>query len=64
MDIQKIEKQLWAAADKLRGNISPSVYKYVVLRLIFLKYVSCALETQRQKIAAFREMNAWKIGVE
>lgn len=49
MDIQKIEKQLWAAADKLRGNISPADYKYVVLGLIFLKYISDAFEVQRQK---------------
>ena len=35
-------EQLWSAANKLRGNISPSDYKYVVLGLIFLKYVSDA----------------------
>jgi len=34
------EKELWKAADKLRGNIDPSEYKYIVLGLIFLKYVS------------------------
>ena len=49
MDIQQIEAQLWQAADKLRGNISSSEYKYVVLGLIFLKYVSDAFEVQYKK---------------
>lgn len=34
------EAKLWAAADKLRGNMEPSGYKHVALRLIFLKYIS------------------------
>lgn len=46
MNIQELEKKLWAAADKLRGNISSSDYKYVVLGLIFLKYVSDAFDLQ------------------
>jgi type I restriction enzyme M protein len=49
MDIQQIEAKLWQAADKLRGNISSSDYKYVVLGLIFLKYVSDAFEVQYKK---------------
>ena len=49
MNIGDLKKQLWAAADKLRGNISPSDYKYVVLGLIFLKYVSDAFDRQHQK---------------
>lgn len=40
---------MWLAADKLRGNISASDYKYVVLGLIFLKYVSDAFGKQYQK---------------
>ncbi|MEI7918509.1 MAG: class I SAM-dependent DNA methyltransferase [Candidatus Saccharibacteria bacterium] len=52
MDIQKIEATLWQAADKLRGSISSSDYKYVVLGLIFLKYISDAFEVQRQKAIA------------
>lgn len=31
------EEKLWAAADKLRGNLEPSEYKHVVLGLIFLR---------------------------
>ena len=34
------EKELWAAADKLRGSMDASEYKHVVLGLIFLKYIS------------------------
>lgn len=34
------EEKIWAAADKLRGNVDPSEYKNVVLGLIFLKYIS------------------------
>lgn len=44
------EKDLWSAADKLRGNIDPSEYKYIVLGLIFLKYVSDAFYQQREKL--------------
>lgn len=44
------EKDLWAAADKLRGNIDPSEYKYIVLGLIFLKYVSDSFYQQREKL--------------
>ncbi|PIS43062.1 MAG: N-6 DNA methylase [Candidatus Kerfeldbacteria bacterium CG08_land_8_20_14_0_20_40_16] len=42
------EKELWKAADKLRGNIDASDYKYVVLGLIFLKYVSDAYYQRRE----------------
>lgn len=52
MDIQDIQSKLWAAADKLRGNISSSDYKYVVLGLIFLKYISDAFEKQRARAIA------------
>ena len=46
--MRELERQLWAAADKLRGNISSSDYKYVVLGLIFLKYVSDAFSARYQ----------------
>ena len=48
MNMRDLERQLWAAADKLRGNISSSDYKYVVLGLIFLKYVSDAFLARYQ----------------
>ena len=40
----EFEKQLWAAADKLRGSMDASEYKHVVLGLIFLKYISDAFQ--------------------
>ncbi len=39
-NIEQIGKNLWAAADKLRGSMDASEYKHVVLGLIFLKYIS------------------------
>ncbi len=44
------EAQLWAAADKLRGNMEPSDYKHVALGLIFLKYISDAFEAKRTEL--------------
>src|SRR3990167_1501086 len=44
------EKELWSAADKLRGNIDASDYKYIVLGLIFLKYVSDAYYGSKKKL--------------
>ncbi len=40
------EKELWAAADKMRGNMEPSDYKHVALGLIFLKFISEAFEAK------------------
>ena len=34
------EKQIWEAANVLRGNMDASEYKQVVLGLIFFKYIS------------------------
>ena len=49
MNTKGLIKRLWGAANKLRGNISPSDYKYVVLGLIFLKYVSDAFSVRHQE---------------
>jgi type I restriction enzyme M protein len=40
--IKELKDTLWKAADKLRGSLSASQYKDVVLGLVFLKYVSDA----------------------
>lgn len=40
------EKQIWNAANILRGNIDASEYKHVILGLIFLKYLSDKFEDQ------------------
>jgi type I restriction enzyme M protein len=44
-----LKKELWTAADKLRGNVDPSDYKHIVLGLIFLKYVSDAFYQTKKK---------------
>ena len=46
------EAELWAMADKLRGNMEPSDYKHVALGLIFLKYISDAFEAKRAGLLA------------
>ncbi len=49
-DMQEIEKTLWAAADKMIGGLSVSSYKYVVLGLIFLKYISDTFEEKYKQL--------------
>ena len=44
------EKQIWEAADILRGNMDASEYKHVVLGLIFLKYISDRFEERYRKL--------------
>lgn len=48
----EFEKQLWAAADKLRGNMDASEYKHVVLGLIFLKYISDKFDERYSELVA------------
>jgi type I restriction enzyme M protein len=42
------EKELWSAADRLRGNIDVSEYKNIVLGLLFLKYISDSFYKRRE----------------
>jgi len=53
-----LEKELWAAADKLRSNMDAAEYKHVVLGLIFLKYISDAFEEQHAKLVANQAQGA------
>lgn len=46
------EKEIWKAADKMRGNIDASEYKSVVLGLIFLKYISDKFEARYDELVA------------
>ena len=46
------EAKLWLTADKLRNNMDAAEYKHVVLRLIFLKYISDTFEEHRAKLLA------------
>lgn len=48
----KMQATLWAAADKLRGNMDAAEYKHVALGLIFLKYISDRFEERRAEILA------------
>ena len=44
------EETLWKSADKLRGSIDSGEYKYVVLGLIFMKYISDKFETKYEEL--------------
>ena len=46
------EQQLFKAADKLRKNIDAAEYKYVVLGLIFIKYISETFNELYEKLEA------------
>lgn len=50
MTNQEFKSKLFAAADKLRSNMDASEYKYPVLGLIFLKYVSDAFTNYRDQL--------------
>lgn len=49
---KELKDTLWKAADKLRGSLSASQYKDVILGLVFLKYVSDAYDERREAIRA------------
>lgn len=49
-DMQEMEKTLWAAADKMIGGLSVSNYKFVVLGIIFLKYLSDSFEEKYNEL--------------
>lgn len=44
------KSKLWQTSDILRGSLDSSAYKYVVLGLIFIKYLSDSFEEGRKKI--------------
>jgi type I restriction enzyme M protein len=44
------ESKLWQAADKLRKKVEVHEYKYIVLGLIFLRYLSFAFEERRKEL--------------
>lgn len=49
---KELKDTLWKAADKLRGSLSASQYKDVILGLVFLKYVSDAYDERRESLRA------------
>ena len=38
-DLKDLEKRLREAEDKMRGDVPVSSYKFIVLVIIFLKYI-------------------------
>ena len=50
--MKELKDTLWKAADKLRGSLSASQYKDVILGLVFLKYISDAYDERREDIHA------------
>ncbi|EOC5500658.1 type I restriction-modification system subunit M N-terminal domain-containing protein, partial [Pseudomonas aeruginosa] len=46
MTSEEFKKTLWDTANKLRGSVSAAEYKYPVLGLVFLKYVSDLYDAQ------------------
>ncbi|EOI1335875.1 type I restriction-modification system subunit M N-terminal domain-containing protein [Salmonella enterica subsp. enterica serovar 4,[5],12:i:-] len=50
MTNEEFKKTLWDAANSLRGSVSAAAYKYPVLGLVFLKFVSDMFEAQAEII--------------
>lgn len=51
-ELKELEKKLWIAADKMRGAVPVSSYKFIILGLIFLKYISDSFEDKYQQLLA------------
>lgn len=49
-ELKKLEDRLWSSADKMRGAVSVSDYKFIVLGLIFLKYISDSFEERYKEL--------------
>ena len=49
-DALGFESDLWASANKMRGNMDAAEYKHVVLPLVFLKYISDAFEDTHARL--------------
>lgn len=46
----EFKQTLWKTADKLRAQMDAAEYKYIVLGLIFLKYISDTFVQQQEKV--------------
>lgn len=49
-ELKMLESKLFAAAEKMRGAVSVSDYKFIVLGLIFLKYISDSFEEKYKEL--------------
>ena len=47
---KSFEQILWDSARQLRGNIESAEYKYLILSLVFLKFISHQFETCQQQL--------------
>ena len=47
---ENFQEILWKSCDKLRNNMDPAEYKYVVLGLVFLKYISDKFELKYEEL--------------
>jgi type I restriction enzyme M protein len=45
-------KELFEAADRMRGSVESAEYKHLVLGLLFLKYISDSFERRRTSLEA------------
>ena len=50
LELKRLEDKLWASADKMRGAVSVADYKFIVLGLIFLKYISDSFEERYKEL--------------
>lgn len=51
-ELLELEKKLWESADKMRGAVPVSDYKFIILGLIFLKYISDSFEEKYDEVKA------------
>ena len=51
-ELKELEKSLWKSAEKMIGAVPVSSYKFIVLGLIFLKYISDSFEEKYQEALA------------
>ena len=49
-ELKDLEKTLWDSAEKMRSSVSVSDYKFIVLGLIFLKYISDSFEERYEEL--------------
>ncbi len=50
------QKDLFDAATRMRGSITPSDYKHYVLPLIFLRYVSLRFDKRRAQVEVMERL--------
>jgi type I restriction enzyme M protein len=62
--MKELEDTLWKAANKLRGSLSASQYKDVILGLVFLKYVSDADDEGAANVFVVPPTARWKFLVD